>query len=571
MDDAGSARRARSSTTTAARRPSRPTRHAGLALVFELESLVGGSLRGRGHADQHRRRRRTSSTASRSCCRSRTTSSSLLDFTGRHERERTPQRHDRRPTDSGCARVCGGRPGLDAATMVVAGTAGFRHHAGEVVGVHVAWSGNRVLRVERDAATGTTVGGGELLLPGEVVLRPRRELRHPVGARRRGGRRPRRARGRWHDLPAVAPTRTRRHQPVVLNVWEAVFFDHDLDRLLAHRRPGAPASAWSGSCSTTAGSTDRRDDTAGLGDWWIDESVWPDGLTPLIEHVRGLGMEFGLWFEPEMVNPDSDLFRDAPGLDPAAGEARAPLLQRHQQVLDLTRPEVVDHLFDRVHVDALATHPIDYVKWDHNRDLLEAGTGARDGAPAVHAPDPGVLPAARPAARGAPGGRLGVVRVGRRPHRPRRPRAGAAGLDLRHDRRPGPPAIQRWTTQLVAPEYVGAHVSSRPPRTPPAGPSPSTSGPRPRSSARSASSGTSPRPPTAELDALADWIARYKRLRPLLHSGRVVRPESSRPGRAAARRRGGRPLSRRCWPTCARRARPQPRRPRPGARPRTGP
>ena len=129
---------------------------------------------------------------------------------------------------------------------------------------------------------------------------------------------------------------------------------------------------------------DRRDDTAGLGDWMVDEQVWPDGLDPLIEHVRGLGMEFGLWFEPEMVNPDSDLFRAHPEWILSAGEARTPLLHRNQQVLDLTRPEVVDHLFDRVHA-VLSEHAIDYVKWDHNRDLLEAGSGARGGAPAVHA------------------------------------------------------------------------------------------------------------------------------------------------------------------------------------------
>src|SRR5207253_1695721 len=127
----------------------------------------------------------------------------------------------------------------------------------------------------------------------------------------------------------------------------------------------------------------RRDDTAGLGDWVVDEKVWPEGLDPLIEHVRSLGMEFGLWFEPEMVNPDSDLYREHPEWILSAGD-RVPLEHRHQQVLDLTRPEVLDHLFDRVHA-VLSAHAIDYVKWDHNRDLLEAGSGAREGAPAVHA------------------------------------------------------------------------------------------------------------------------------------------------------------------------------------------
>src|SRR5262249_1329318 len=93
----------------------------------------------------------------------------VLDFTGRHERERSPQRHQ---VADGLwlreSRV--GRPGLDAATMVVVGSQGFSFATGETLPVHAAWSGTPVLRVERDAATGTTIGGGELLQPGEVSL-----------------------------------------------------------------------------------------------------------------------------------------------------------------------------------------------------------------------------------------------------------------------------------------------------------------------------------------------------------------------------------------------------------------
>ncbi len=122
-------------------------------------------------------------------------------------------------------------------------------------------------------------------------------------------------------LAAVAPGHPAT-QPVVLNVWEAVFFDHDLERLTAIADRAARVGVerfvlddgWFHS---------RRDDTAGLGDWWIDEAVWPDGLMPLVDHVRGLGMEFGLWFEPEMVNPDSELLRAHPDWILAAGPHRA--------------------------------------------------------------------------------------------------------------------------------------------------------------------------------------------------------------------------------------------------------
>ena len=429
-------------------------RDAGLALVYELEAVVGGGLRGRATvtntaegeyvveglevvlplADDH---------------------VELLDFTGRHERERSPQRHT---VDDGLwlREGLGGRPGLDAATMVVAGTAGFTTTRGSVVGVHVGWSGNSVLRVERTAAHGATIGGGERLLPGEVVLPTGSSYVSPwvyVAASDEGldG-----LAAGWHEFqrsldahPAV--------QPVVLNVWEAVFFDHEIDRLkeIADRAARVGVERF---VLDDGWFHDRRDDTAGLGDWVVDEKVWPEGLDPLIGHVKALGMEFGLWFEPEMVNPDSDLYRAHPEWILSAG-GREPLQHRSQQVLDLTRPEVVDHLFDRVHA-VLSAHAIDYVKWDHNRDLLEAASGARGGAPAVHAQTLAFydlldrLRAAHPGVAwescASGGGRidLGVLE--------RVQRVWTSDMTDALARQ----SIQRWTTQLVAPEYVGAHVSA---------------------------------------------------------------------------------------------------------------
>ena len=210
---------------------------AGLGLVVELETVAGGSLRGRCTVtnqgpgdyvvdglevvlplpDDH---------------------VELLDFTGRHERERSPQRHT--ITDGLWLREgLGGRPGLDSATMVVAGTPGFGTTHGRVVGVHVAWSGNSVLRVERTAASGTTIGGGEHLLPGEVTLPPEASYATPwvyFAAADDGldG-----LAAAWHTYQRSLDAHPR-IQPVVLNVWEAVYFDHDLDRLREHRRPGRP-------------------------------------------------------------------------------------------------------------------------------------------------------------------------------------------------------------------------------------------------------------------------------------------------------------------------------------------
>lgn len=126
----------------------------------------------------------------------------------------------------------------------------------------------------------------------------------------------------------------------------------------------------------------RRDDHAGLGDWWVDPDVWPEGLHPLVDFVHEQGMQFGLWFEPEMVNPDSDLYREHPDWVLQAAP-RTPILQRHQLVLDLANPEAFDHVYRAIH-DVLSQYRIDYIKWDHNRYLLEAGSNLHGGAASIH-------------------------------------------------------------------------------------------------------------------------------------------------------------------------------------------
>ncbi|HSF91120.1 MAG TPA: alpha-galactosidase [Paracoccaceae bacterium] len=170
-------------------------------------------------------------------------------------------------------------------------------------------------------------------------------------------------------VPLPDPARPR---PVHYNCWEAVYMDHDLDVLsdMAERaaRIGAERfvldDGWFGK---------RDDDTSSLGDWVIDCRKWPNGLTPLIDKVHAEGMTFGLWVEPEMVNPDSDLYRAHP--DWALGTPDQ-VTGRYQMVLDLGRVEVQDYLFERL--DAiLSENAIDYLKWDHNRLLpvLDAAQG----------------------------------------------------------------------------------------------------------------------------------------------------------------------------------------------------
>ncbi len=153
-------------------------------------------------------------------------------------------------------------------------------------------------------------------------------------------------------------------RPVHYNCWEAVYFDHKLPVLrdIATRAADLGAErfvlddGWFGQ---------RDDDTTSLGDWLIDPRKYPDGLTPLIDHVHGLGMTFGIWFEPEMINEDSKTYRAHPNwvLGPADQT-----LGRQQKVLNMALPEVRDYLYNRIAV-ILRDNAIDYIKWDHNRVL----------------------------------------------------------------------------------------------------------------------------------------------------------------------------------------------------------
>lgn len=155
-----------------------------------------------------------------------------------------------------------------------------------------------------------------------------------------------------------------RPRPVHYNCWEAVYFDHKLDILkdIASRaaRLGAERfvldDGWFGQ---------RDDDTTSLSDWEVDPRKYPDGLGPLINHVHGLDMSFGIWFEPEMINPDSDLHRAHP--DWALG-SEDQTLGRQQKALNMALPEVRDFLYDRMS-KVLRDNDIEYIKWDHNRVL----------------------------------------------------------------------------------------------------------------------------------------------------------------------------------------------------------
>ncbi|MEH0825165.1 MULTISPECIES: alpha-galactosidase [unclassified Micromonospora] len=446
----------------------------------------------------------------------------LLDLTGRWCRERAPQRHPW-PMGAWVREGRHGRTGHDATLLLMAGTPGFGFGHGEVWAVHTAWSGDHVTVAERRPTGESTLGGGELLTPGEIVLGPGEEYATPLLYAVHSTAGLDGLSDVLHRHLRARPGHPRTPRPVTLNVWEAVYFDHDLARLaaLADRAAEVGVERFVLDDGWFRG---RRHDRAGLGDWYVDDEVWPDGLQPLIDHVRGHGMQFGLWVEPEMVNADSDLFRAHPDWVLATPD-RLPLEWRHQQVVDLAHPEAYDHLLGRL--DALLTeHPgIAYLKWDHNRDLTEAG---HRGRPGVHAQTVAVYRLLDELRRRHPGVEIescssGGARVDLEILR-RTDRVWASDCNDALERL----AIQRWTGLLLPPELVGTHIGPE----------------RSHTTHRVHDLGF--RAVTAlfghhgiewdigSVDAtqraeLAAWVALHKRLRPLLHSGRVVRVDHPDP------------------------------------------
>ncbi|MBL0886434.1 alpha-galactosidase [Myceligenerans indicum] len=302
----------------------------------------------------------------------------LLGTTGRHLRERSPQRHDF-TVGTHLRESRRGRPGHDASLLLAAGRPGFGFERGVAHAVHVAWSGNHRLLAERTPAGDSYLAAGELLLPGEIVLPEGAAYATPWAVGSWGDGLDALAH-RFHDDLRARPHHPRRARPVTLNTWEAVYFDHSLPKLLdlAERAAGVGVERFVLDDGWFRG---RRDDTTALGDWFVDPAVWPGGLDPLVSAVRGLGMEFGLWVEPEMISLDSDLAREHPDwILRARGDL--PLPGRQQHALDLAHPEAYKYVLTRL--DALLSeHDIAYLKWDHNRDLLEAG-GAGTGQARVH-------------------------------------------------------------------------------------------------------------------------------------------------------------------------------------------
>jgi alpha-galactosidase len=248
---------------------------------------------------------------------------------------------------------------------------------GEAVGVALVYSGNFLAEVEvepfgtsrvRIGIDPETFGwalppGAEFTTPEAVVVHTFDGLGGMSDALHRLFRE-RLARGTWRDRP----------RPILVNNWEGTYFDFDEDRLVAIATVARDLGielfvlddGWFGK---------RDDDTTSLGDWFVDRRKLPNGIDALARRIEGLGIKFGLWIEPEMVSERSELF--AAHSDWAIGIPGRPRTEGRQQlVLDLSRPQIVHHLFG-VLSDVLGSGPISYVKWDMNRWISEPWSPAR--------------------------------------------------------------------------------------------------------------------------------------------------------------------------------------------------
>ncbi|MFE6736487.1 alpha-galactosidase [Microbacterium sp. NPDC057650] len=487
----------------------------GLALTLEIEMTAAGVVRMRAAL------RNTAADPYQLdglllCLPTPLEAAEALDFAGRWGAERIPQRgtirigQHRRENRRG-------RTGLGAATMLLAGVPGFGYASGRVWGLHTGWSGDHVHQIERMPEGRQLLGGGELLLPGEIVLAEGEEYLSPWVYGFHGDGLDDIA-DSAHRMLRARPQHPSTPRPVTLNVWEAVYFDQNEEDLVELAEAAAEVGVerfvlddgWFGA---------RRSDRAGLGDWTVSADVWPQGLHPLVDRVRALGMQFGLWVEPEMINVDSDLARAHPDWIMRAGAA-LPIPARNQQVLDLANPDCYRHIRDSL-LALLDEYDISYLKWDHNRDLVAAGHGPAR-TPGVHGQTLAFyrlvdeLKQAHPGLEiescSSGGARvdLGVI------ERTDRVWASDDNDPLERER------INGWTMQLLPPELIGAHIASAESHT--------TGRTHPMAfRAAEALIGhlgveLDLRHCTVdELEAVRAWIALHKEHREMLHNGRLVR------------------------------------------------
>ncbi|MHA2858898.1 alpha-galactosidase [Vibrio harveyi] len=399
-----------------------------------------------------------------------------------------------------------------------AGTNSFSEQLGQVWGFHLGWSGNHQLRADVRSDGRRFVQAGELLLSGEKRLQSGETYQSPWLYATYSNSGLNGISERFHEFVRanIIQFPNNKPRPVHLNTWEGIYFDHKPEYIMQMATEAAEMGV-ERFIIDDGWFIGRDGERAALGDWYLDETKYPNGLEPVIEHVNNKGMEFGLWVEPEMVSQDSNLYRQHPDWVLSLQGYHQPS-GRWQYVLDLQNQDCFNYLFERLN-DLLTRYNIGYLKWDMNRELVQPG---HQGKPAVHGQTKALyrlldeLQATHPAVEiescSSGGGRIDFE-ILKRTHR-----FWASDCNDALERQ----AIQRGMSYFFPPEVMGAHI----------GPAECHSTNRRHAInmrgviALSGHMGVELDPvkeSAEEKQAFAHYIQLHKQYRDLLHSGRTFR------------------------------------------------
>ncbi|NLS14080.1 alpha-galactosidase [Vibrio sp. SM6] len=266
-----------------------------------------------------------------------------------------------------------GRTSHEHYPALVAGTPHFGELQGDVWGFHFAWSGNHRLRVDAKTDGRRYMQAEVIYLPGEINLAENESLTTPwlYASYSGNGLNQMSQQFHRHVRGAILPAEFHQKQrPIHLNTWEGIYFDHDPSYIMSMASQSAQMGV-ERFIIDDGWFKGRNGDKAGLGDWFLCQEKYPEGLHQVVEHVNQLGMEFGLWFEPEMINKNSDLYRNHPDWLLAVEGYEQPT-GRNQYVIDLQNQAAFDYLFERLD-HFLSTYNIAYIKWDMNREVVQPG------------------------------------------------------------------------------------------------------------------------------------------------------------------------------------------------------
>ncbi|MCQ2471904.1 MAG: alpha-galactosidase [Clostridia bacterium] len=297
----------------------------------------------------------------------------MLTLWGRHDKERNLCR---RPLAHGVQGIESKRgvSGHSQNPFVAFAKAGATEDYGEVYAFNLVYSGNFSALAECDHNCSTRFIMGINPSDFEWTLAPNEEFYTPevvsvytpdgIGEMSR-------IFHRFYNNNLVRGKYKTEKRPLLINSWEAAYFDFDKEKLVAFAHEAKKLGVemlvmddgWFGK---------RNDDTNSLGDWFVNEEKLIGGLKPLIDGVNAEGLKFGIWYEPEMISPDSELFRAHPDWHVHV-DNRTPMLGRHQYVLDVSREDVRENIWNQMY-KVLSENKIDYVKWDFNRNISDAGS-----------------------------------------------------------------------------------------------------------------------------------------------------------------------------------------------------